>query len=89
MYRDYPQPSPNDDAIAHLWMQFRDLMSVDQQGFAQRNNKLSMSWYKIKSVPLETGLVRGISAGRYPSCEESLLDCHSNMIMGQTLAYSN
>jgi hypothetical protein len=54
MFRDYPQPSPNDDAKARLWMQFRDLMEMGQQRFVERNNKFSMSWHKIKSVPLET-----------------------------------
>ena len=73
MNKDYPQPSPNDDAKAHLWMQFRDLMSVGQQGFITRTNKRIMSWHKVKSVPLETGLVRGFAFGRYYKCKESLL----------------
>jgi hypothetical protein len=73
MNKDNPQPSPNDDASAHLWMQFRDLMSVGQQRLEQRTNKLSMSWHKIKSVPLEIGSIRGITNGRYTKCKESLL----------------
>jgi hypothetical protein len=74
MNKDYPQPSPNDDAQkAHLWMQFRDLMSVGQQGFNTQTNKRIMSWHKVKSVPLETGSIRGFKHGRYYMCEESLL----------------
>ena len=67
IYRDNPQPSSKDDAKAHLWMQFRDLMSVGQQRFVQLNNMLSMSWHKIKSVPLETGSVlRNYNWSIYP-----------------------
>ena len=73
MNRDNPQPSSKDDASAHLWMQFRDLMSVGQRRLERQNNKSSMSWHKIKSVPLETGSIRGITNGRYPRCKESLL----------------
>ena len=88
MIKDNPQPSPNDDAmVAHLWMQFRDLMSVGHLRFIVRNNKHMMRWHKVKSVPLETGLVRGISHRRYPVWEESVLG--SRKRMEPTLAYSN
>ena len=49
-----PQPSSKDDASAHLWMQFRDLMSVGQRRLERQNNKSSMSWHKIKSVHVGT-----------------------------------
>ncbi len=71
MNRGNPQPNPNDDAQAHLGTQFRDLMSVGQQRFEERTNKFSMSWHKIKSVPLETRFERGIMRGRYPNHKES------------------
>ena len=87
MNRDNPQPSAKDDASAHLRMQFRDLMSVGHLRFMVRTNKHLMRWHKVKSVPLETGLVRGISHGRYPMSEESVLGSHKRM--GPTLAYSN
>ena len=71
MFRDYPQPSPNDDAKARLWMQFRDLMEMGQQRFVERNNKFSMSWHKIKSVPLETRFEMRNYNWLIPNCKES------------------
>ena len=73
MIKDYPQPSPNDDASAHLRMQFRDLMSVGQRRLNTQTNTCFMSWHKVKSVPLETGSARGFKRGRYSMWEESLL----------------
>ena len=86
--RDNQQPSAKDDAVtAHLCMQFRDLMWVGYRWFMVRTNKHMMRWHKIKSVPLETGLVRGISHRRYPVWKESVLG--SRKRMEPTLAYSN
>ena len=85
--RDNQQPSTKDDASAHLCIQFRDLMWVEHRRFMVRTNKHMMRCYKIKSVPLETGLVRGISHRRYPVWKESVLG--SRKRMEPTLAYSN
>ena len=88
MNRDNPQPSPTSDAhSARSWMQFRDLMSVGHQGINVRTNKHLTRWHKIKSVPLEIGLILGIFYRRYPVGKESVLG--SRKRADSTLAYSN